>query len=502
MDVMIQKFHEAIIKQKAYNYVLYLTGWDSATEAPHGSFARRAEMLGIISQEAFRLIICPEYQEIVNMLFARIDELDDVTRREIKKAKKALDKIVKIPENEYVGYQKLISLTQVVWEDAKANNDYNSFKTNLAEIIQYNKRFIKYYGIDDLPYNILLDEFEEDMTMKDYDQLFNLLKAELVPFVKEVIAAQKSQEKPFETAFYPKDKQMQFSDKLMNIMAFDRSRGLLKTSVHPFTWNTSPSDVRLTTHILENTVFSSVFSTIHELGHATYEQQIDEKWDNTLLSGGTSSGIHESQSRFYENIIGRSKEFWNTHLADMQAIFPEQLAGVTVDDVIIAINKVQRSFIRTEADELTYSLHVMVRYELEKRIFSEEISVDDLPKIWNELMVEYLGIEPQTDTEGILQDVHWSEGMFGYFPTYALGSAFAAQIYYTMKKELDIEAILSEPTLGKINAWLKTKIHQYGSSKTAKEILKEVTNEDFNPEYYLRYLKEKYTALYLQKEVH
>ncbi|MFA7144207.1 MAG: carboxypeptidase M32 [Candidatus Izemoplasmatales bacterium] len=497
METMIRKFREAVIKQKAFNYILNVTGWDSETEAPHGSFARRSEMLGIISQEAFRLYVSPEYQEVVNSLFAKSDELDDITRREIKKAKKALDKIVKIPEKEYVEYQKLLSLTQIIWEDAKANNDYDSFKTNLSEIIRYNKQFIKYYGIDNHPYNILLDEFEEDMTMKDYDQLFDLLKAELVPFVKQVIAAEKPRDENFMNAFYPKDLQMLFSNRLMDIMAFDKSHGLIKTSVHPFTWNTSPADVRFTTHCWENQVFSSIFSTIHELGHATYEQQIDEKWDNTLLSGGTSCGIHESQSRFYENIIGRSQEFWNTHFPDLKAVFPEQFANVTVDDIVMAVNKVQRSMIRTEADELTYSLHVMVRYELEKKIFSDEISIDDLPQAWNELMIEYLGIEPKNNTEGILQDVHWSGGMFGYFPTYALGSAFAAQIYYTMKKDIDIEAITKEPNLKKINAWLKEKIHHYGSSKTAKEILKEVTNEDFNPEYYLRYLKEKYTALYL-----
>ncbi len=493
----ISKFKEMLMKQKAYGYVLNLAGWDSNTEAPRGAFARRAEMLGVISGELFELNTSEEYQEVVYGLFKKFNELDDITQREIKKAKKDLDKIIKIPKNEFVEYNKLINLSQLVWEDAKANNDFNAFKGNLEKIVAFTKKFVDYYKIDDHPYNVLLDGFEDGMSMKEYDEFFNTLKEDLVPFVKEVLNSGKVLNDAFITDFYPREKQKEFAEYLIDVLAFNRDNGLMKESVHPFTWNTHSTDVRFTTRYLEDFMFSSIFAAIHELGHATYEQQIDPKWDDTYLDGGTSMGIHESQSRFYENIIGRSLEFWEVHYPKLKEIFPEQLKNVSLDDFYRGVNKVEASFVRVEADELTYSLHIMIRYEIERMLFSDEVKVEDLPEIWNEKMVEYLGIEPSNDTEGVLQDVHWSVGMFGYFPTYALGSAYAAQFYYTMKKDLNIEEIVKANEIKTINNWLKEKIHQYGGSKTPKELLVEVTGEEFNPKYYIQLLKDKYGKLYL-----
>ena len=270
----------------------------------------------------------------------------------------------------------------------------------------------------------------------------------------------------------------------------------MKKSVHPFTWNTSPEDVRFTTRYLENYVFSSIFAAIHELGHATYEQQVSTSFDGTLLTGGTSMGIHESQSRFYENTIGRSLEFWETHLDKFKSIFPKQTKGIKPIDMFKAVNKVEASLVRVEADELTYPMHIMLRYDIERKLMSGETTVNELPKLWNDLMEEYLGIKPETDSDGVLQDVHWSGGMIGYFPTYALGSAYSAQIYYAMKKDLDLEEIIKNNEISKINEWLKEKIHKHGSSKTPKELLLEVTNEEFNAKYYVKYLIEKYSKIY------
>ncbi len=494
---ILKQFKEMLLKQKAYMYVLTVAGWDSNTEAPRGAFERRAEMLGFISGELFQLSTSKEYIKVVNGLFEMIEELDDITQREVKKAKKDLDKIVKIPQNEFVEYNKLINLSQRLWEDAKENNDFNSFKGNLEQIVAYNKKFIAYYNDIEHPYNNLLDGFEEGMSMKEYDEFFNTLKEDLVPFVKEVLNSGKVLNDAFITDFYPKEKQKEFAEYLIDVLSFDREKGLMKESVHPFTWNTHPGDVRFTTRYLENFMFSSIFAAIHELGHATYEQQIDSKWNDTYLNGGTSMGIHESQSRFYENTIGRSIEFWEVHYPKLLEIFPEQLKNVSLEDFYRGVNKVEASFIRVEADELTYSLHIMIRYEIERMLFSNEIKVEDLPRVWNEKMVEYLGIEPKNDAEGVLQDVHWSAGMFGYFPTYALGSAYSAQFYYAMKKEINIEEIVKSNEIVKINQWLKEKIHHYGSSKNPKELLLEVTGEDFNPKYYIKFLKEKYGKLYL-----
>jgi len=491
------KFHELIKKQKAYLYMLQLVGWDSQTEAPRESFARRAEMVGMISGEYFRLSIDKEYQEAVYTLYNSLEELDDLTKREIKIAKKQLDKIVKIPENEFVEFQKLLQMAQQIWEDAKAKSDYSAFKDTLAEIIVYTKKFVSYYKDDEHPYNVLLDAYEEGMTMEDYDMFFNALKKDLVPFVKTVLQSKDETNYEFLKNKYDVEKQKEFCDYLIDVFHFNRNRGLMKKSVHPFTWTTSPTDVRFTTRYHEDMVFSSIYSVIHELGHATYEQQIDTAWDDTVLNGGTSMGIHESQSRFYENTIGRSLEFWEVNYPKLKSLFPEQLQNDDLKTIHKGVNKVASSLIRVEADELTYPMHIMIRYEIERMLMTGEANVENLPEIWNQKMVEYLGIKPNNDSEGVLQDVHWSAGMFGYFPTYALGSAYSAQFYHTMKKDFDVEAAVKANDIKKINDWLKEKIHKYGSSKTPKELLLEVTGESFNPQYYIDYLKEKYSKLYL-----
>ena len=491
-----EKFREILNKIDAYNYMLTIVGWDSATEAPRESFKRRAEMLGVISKELYALSVSKEYQEAIEDLHLNIDKLDNNLQREVKKARKSLKKVINIPEEEFVEYNKLVELTQRVWEDAKANNDYSAFKGNLEKIIDYNKKFALYYAPDKDPYDTLLDEYEEGMTTKEYDDFFNHLKIELVPFVREVLKKTNQDYDSFINDSYNPKKQEEFCEYLIDVFNFDRNRGLMKKSVHPFTWNTSPEDVRFTTRYLENYVFSSIFAAIHELGHATYEQQVSTIYDGTLLAGGTSMGIHESQSRFYENTIGRSLEFWQTHLDKFKSIFPEQTKNIEPIDMFKAVNKVEASLVRVEADELTYPMHIMLRYDIERKLMSGEVTVDELPNLWNDLMDEYLGIRPKNDSDGVLQDVHWSGGMIGYFPTYALGSAYSAQIYYAMKKELDLEQLIKDNDISKVNEWLKEKIHKYGSSKTPKELLVDITGEEFNPKYYVKYLIEKYSKIY------
>jgi len=485
-------------KQKAFALVLGIASWDSNTEAPKDCFPYRSEMLSIISGESFSIGTSDTYKEVVNGLMERLDELDDMHQKEIKKAKKNLDKIAKIPKEEYIEYSKLVNMAQRVWEDAKEQDDYELFKPYLQKIIQAKKKQVAYRGDTDNPYNVLLDDFEEGMDMEQYDAFFDTIKKDLVPFVKEILDQKTNRDETFITTMYPKAKQKEFVEYLMNVFNYNFDRGLLKESVHPFTWNTHSKDVRFTVRYLENYVFSSIFAGIHELGHAIYEQQVDESLDMTNLKSGASMGMHESQSRFYENIIGRSKVFWEVHYDHLKTLFPKQLNDVDIEMFYEGINRVEESMTRVEADELTYPLHILIRYEIERMIFNDNIDLDTLPDIWNQKMREYLNIEPKTDAEGILQDVHWSGGMFGYFPTYALGSAYAAQIYYTMINDIDFEALIKDNNIEKINQWLQEKIHRFGSSKKPREILKDVTGEDFNPKYYVRFLKEKYSEIYLK----
>lgn len=491
-------FKEYQKKQKAYQFALSIASWDANTEAPKDSMNYRSEMLGILSGEHFSLMTDKNYQETVNALYEDRESLSDTQKREIEKAKKNLDKIVKIPKKDYIEFSKLVNKSQKVWEEAKGDSDFDMFKPYLEKIIAMRKKMVEYRRNDDThPYNILLDDFEEGMTIEKYDQFFQTVKDELVPFVKEVLSKKKDGDFPFVSRKYPKDKQREFVEYLLDVFDFNTDRGVLKESVHPFTWNTHSKDVRFTTHYVENYVFSSIFAAIHELGHATYEQQVDDMFDMTNLKSGASMGIHESQSRFYENMIGRSKAFWSVHLDKFKSLFPSQLKGVELDEFYRAINRVEESFIRIEADELTYPLHILIRYEIERMIFNGEVEVDELPKLWNEKIKQYLNLDVEKDREGVLQDVHWSTGMFGYFPTYALGSAYAAQIYYTLLDDIDFYTLIKENRIDKINKWLRNKIHCYGSSLKPREIMEKVTGEPFNPKYYVRYLKEKYGELYL-----
>jgi carboxypeptidase Taq len=388
----------------------------------------------------------------------------------------------------------LVSRASSVWAKAKENDDFQSFQDTLEKVVTFNKKLVKYLQTDDLKgYDILLDMYEEGMGVKEYDAFFDHLREELVPFVKEVTSApKKTYSRKLKSATFDKAGQKAFSEYLLDVFGYDQNHGVLKTSAHPFTSGVASVDTRITTHYDEKNVASAIFSTIHEMGHAIYEMQNDPKYDETLLHGGTSLGIHESQSRLYENMLGRSKAFWDTHYDALVNVFPKQLKNVSRDDFFTYINEAKRSLIRIEADELTYALHVMVRYELEKQMINGRLKVADLPKKWNQLMGRYVGKRPKTDKEGVLQDIHWSFGSIGYFPTYALGSAYAAQIYDAMAKDLDIDEAIRSGNIKAINLWLKDKVHRFGASKTPKEIMMHATGKPFDPSYYVNYLKDKF----------
>jgi carboxypeptidase Taq len=473
-----------------------MISWDTETEAPEGALPFRSEQVGVLTEESYKMSTSSEYVKTVSALYEKREELTPWLNREIGLVKKDIDQQLKIPMNEYVDYQVLLSQTQNIWAKAKRANDFDLFRPYLEKIVGYERKIIKYLETDEVKgYDVLLDMYEEGMKATEYDQFFNTLRKDLVPFVLKVINS-KQKDYAFSKQKYPVAQQKKFVDYLIDVMKFDRNRGLTKESEHPFTSGICSTDVRYTDHYYEDNFTSSIFSAIHEMGHAIYEQQCDPKLDSTMLYGGVSMAVHESQSRFFENIIGRSYDFWKVHFPKLKEIFPDQLKDVSLDDFYHYINKSFASLIRTEADELTYPLHIMLRYEIEKGLMDGSIEVKDLPKIWNKKMNEYLGITPETNKEGVLQDVHWSGGMIGYFPTYALGSAYSAQIYHAMQKDLDITKILLGGTTKEINEWLKEKIHHYGRSVYPKDVVKMATGEDFKPEYYVRYLTEKYSKIY------
>ena len=480
-------------KLLAMHYVNFVIDWDTQTDAAENSILANSEQQAVISEMNYRLATDPEYERAVGVLYEHRDELDEVMRHEIEVVYKDIADTKKIPIEEYMAYSELTSQAYPNYVRAKNENNFELFRPYLEKIVDFCRKQTVWLATDTVKgYDVLLDIYEPHYNQAKYDKFFNVLRKKLVPFVrkktKKVAKVPKWAQQKFDKA-----KQREFCEYLRDVMCFDKSRGIMKESEHPFTSGFGTDDVRITNHYYEDSLVSSIFSAIHETGHATYEQQCNPALNGTFSSGGASLGLHESQSRFYENIIGRSKAFWEVHYPKLQQIFAPQLNKVSLEQFVKYVNRVEASFIRTEADELTYPLHIMLRYEIEQKVISGELAVKDLPRYWNEKFTEYFGITPPTDTLGVLQDVHWAYGNFGYFPTYALGSAIAAQLYHYMSKDFNVEESLLDGTTKRINQWLKEHIHKYGSSKYPDEILRLATGEDFNPDYYVEYLINKYS---------
>lgn len=492
----VDKFHELIELEKSNVIAANLIHWDMSTGGSEKGMDYRSKMIGIYTVKAFEILTSDEMKECLEVLEKNLDELDDVHKRMYIMYKKEYDKNIKIPKEEARAYAELEAKSQMLWEKAKHSKDYGMFKDTLGEVIGYQKKFVEYRGFEGHPYNTLLDDFEEGMTIEIMDEYFENLKAAIVPLVKKISESSLDYNIEFLDRDFPIDKQKEFCKELLTDIGFDYKAGMVKESVHPFTMGINIGDVRLTIKYVKDALSTAIFSAAHEGGHAIYEQNIDPKLELTGLDTGVSSGIHESQSRLYENILCRSKAFWSSYYDKLKSYFPEQLSDTTLDDFYAGINKVENSFIRIEADELTYSLHIIIRYEIEKAIMSNEVTVEELPALWNKKVKEYLGLDVTDDEMGVLQDVHWSAGLFGYFPTYSLGSAYASQFAHSLGKVVDIEGDLEKCDFSNINKWLKDNIHTYGSLLTPEQIMVKATGEKFDSKYYIDYLSNKYKELY------
>ena len=479
----------------AYNHMMGVMYLDATTAAPSDTWEGRGRTMEIMSRITHDLATGPELGDMLSFLEAHAEELDPQTRRETEVLRKDYDRTRKVPAQEAVAYSVLMNDAAPAWEKAKNTNDFAAFAPYLQKIFDYNRKLASYYNPDMDPYDALLNEYEEGMNKKTLDAFFAQLRAVIVPLLAKVQAAPRIDDS-FLHRHYPAEVQRKFSDYLMEVMGMDRSHCGIAETEHPYTTNWGNKDVRITTHYHEDNLVSSMFSVIHEGGHGLYELGADDCYNYTNLSGGVSMGIHESQSRFYENIIGRSRAFIHAIFPRVKEFFPQQLADVDEEMFYRAVNRAEPSLIRTEADELTYALHIMVRYELEKLIIAGELEIADVPRKWNELYKEYLGIDVPDDTHGCLQDVHWSGGMIGYFPSYALGSAYGAQMLHKMREQLgDVYADVAEGDLSRITGWLRENIHRWASSRKPGELFESVCGK-FDAKYYTDYLTEKYTDLY------
>lgn len=488
---------ELMLLQKklyAYNVASSAIYLDAVTVAPKNTAEGRGVALGILAGESQKIFTAPEVGELLSFLKEHKEELSQEEARQVEVLTRNYEQMSKIPAEEYMEYAMLTNEADAVWHKAKAQNDFELFRPVLEKIFTFNRKFASYYDSSKEPYDALLNEYERDLTMEYLDKFFATVKTELVPLIHKISAVPQIDD-AFIHRHYPIEAQRKFSDYLMEVLGLDRSHSTIGETEHPFTLTFNNKDVRITTNYKEDNLVDSMFSVIHEGGHALYELGVSNNLQYTCLAGGVSMGVHESQSRFYENLIGRSREFIEAIFPKMQEFFPEQLADVTAEQMYLAVNRVEPSLIRVEADELTYSMHVMIRYEIEKAVIGGTMEVKDIPANWNRLYKEYLGVDVPDDRQGCLQDSHWSGGMIGYFPSYALGSAYGAQMLKNMEADVDIWSKVAEGDLSAVTGWLKEKVHQYGCLMEPADIVKNACGE-FNPLVYTEYLLKKYSEIY------
>ena len=487
-------YNETIEKIQAYVLVLSTTDFDRLTIAPLKGNDYRNKMLSIIEGELYSIQTNPDYVDAV-LYLSKLD-LGKERNRDIYLAKKSLEDIIKFTKEEVMQFSLAQMQGNDAWSKAKAEDKYRIFEPKLLKLIEISKYRCQKRNKNKKPYNILLDDYEEGMDIKQYDQFFSLIKKELIPLIKKINKKKDYIDDSFLYKYYPKDKQELFLKKIMKYINFDPSWSYMGVSEHPFTNGFSRNDVRVTTAYDEYNISSAIFSLIHECGHGFYEHQVSSKYDDSVFLRYMSSGMHESQSRFFENYLARRKSFFKLLYPELQKLFAGNLKDVSLDDFIKAINVSKCSLIRTDADELTYPIHILIRYEIEKDIFDNKIDLKNLNKVWNKKYKDYLGIDVPDDRSGILQDIHWSGASFGYFPTYALGSAIGAQLLNKMNKDLDIDDLLSKGKFKVITDYLKNNVQKYGALYDYNAILKLATGETFKPKYYISYLKKKYSKLY------
>ena len=472
--------------------------WDQETYMPDGASEVRATQVATLRKLAHQQFSSDETAQWLDEATAQLqnvhEDSDDV--RMLKVWRKDFERAKKLPSSLVFAKNQASGRAKEAWKQARATSNFAVFAPHLEALLEHSRAEAAAIGYEKDPYDALLDAFEPGLKTADVTRVFHQLREDLVPIVQTIGAAEQPDD-AFLFAPYDEQKQWDFGMAVLADFGYDFNCGRQDRSAHPFTTTFATTDVRITTRLMPDFLPSALYGTLHECGHALYEQGIDPKWNRTLLNEGTSLGMHESQSRLWENQVGRSHAFWQHYYARLQAIFPETLGKVDLARFYRALNKVQPSLIRVEADEVTYPLHIMLRFELETALIKQEIAVADLPEIWRNKMQDYLGVVPQNDGEGVLQDIHWSFGAFGYFPTYALGTLISSQLYEAAERTLpDLSAQFSRGEFLPLREWLRQEVHQFGRKYTANEILEKICGSGLDAAPWIRYIKAKYAPLY------
>lgn len=489
----LKSYIESISKM---NSALELIYWDMQTKMPKKAIEQRSGIIEHLSGEIFRMTTSDRMGELLDYFVCNVEGLSDKDKAIIKHARKEYDETKKIPEERYREFVIAQALSEGAWEEAKEKKDFEIFKPHLKKMIDFQREFVEYWGYKDNKYDTLLDKYEEGLTVKKLDKTFDELKNGIIKILNKIEKSGKQVNRDFLLGKFDKKSQEKFALFVLNKMGYDFKAGRLDESMHPFTISFGNKDVRITTNYDNEDFTSALFSSIHEGGHGIFDQDVPEELQRTGLDTSLSMSIHESQSRFYENILGRSKEFWEYFFPFAKYEFNE-FKDVSLEEFYEAINYVEPSLIRTEADELTYSLHIIIRYEIEKALINGDLDIDDVKEEWNKKYKDYLGVDPKNDSEGILQDIHWSDGSFGYFPSYALGNIYGAQMIHIMKKEYKgMYDDIRNGELGGIHMWLYEKVHKYGAMYSPSELIKNISSEELSCKYFLDYLEKKYLRIY------
>ena len=497
LESTIAEFKNYLDKANMLDHTLSIMYYDAATGAPIGGAGARAKRMALLEAEAFSIRTSQTAKGYIDALEEQKPNLDDVSAAILRVSRRAYDKSAGIPTEKIRDFAELRSKSSIVWQEARKNNNFESFAPYLKSIIDAKKDMLSYRKSDQHPYDMLLDDYEEGLTMKICDEFFEKLKTSILPLLKRIKQSVNKPAVVFRSYHVDINKQREITYMIAKAIGYDLNRGMIRESAHPFCCSAGRDDVRITTRYRENDFISSILCIMHECGHAIYEQNAGDNIANTSLEGNSAStGIHESQSRFYENIIGRSLPFWQFLIEKIRPHLTKEFSKVTSEMFFKSVNVAEPSLIRVEADELTYNLHIILRYEIEKMMFSEDIDVNKLPRIWNDKMKEYLGITPNNNTNGILQDIHWAEGLMGYFPSYILGSAYAAQLEAYVQQEMNISSLIRDGDFESVTSWLKEHVHRHGALFTPNQLLQRISGEDFNPNYYIDYLTKKFSTVY------
>jgi len=504
MNKEIAELKKRLVAISHLSSILGLLEWDQNVYLPAKAGEARAKQVAELSSLVHAKFVDLDNDGLLTGLKAQLDKnklrdgeavIVSETWRDFGRAKKLPDAFVR-------EMAEVSSRSETNWAEARSKNDFALFLPWLEKIVKLKRQEAKYIGYTKSPYDALIDTFEPGMTTDEASKILNDLKDFLVPFIGRIKKAKLKIDPKRLAGKFPIAKQMAFNEQIVSKMGFDLEAGRIDKTVHPFELSMHPTDVRITTRYSENDALYSVGSIIHEAGHGLYDQGMNPQHFGTPLAEMISHGIHESQSRLWENIIGKSQSFWKYFYPKLQKEFPKPFKAVPLADFVRIINKVSPSLIRTEADEVTYNLHIIMRFEIEREMIEGSIDLKDLPKIWQAKMQEYFGLKVPNNSVGVLQDVHWGAGLIGYFPTYSFGNLYSAQFYSAMKRDIpDIDNQIASGKFSEVREWLRKNIHAHGKTYKAGELVKKVTGDELNSKYFIDYLKEKYYKLYSIKDV-